>query len=108
MTVSPRVVTPSLHAEDISVAQKSEQRFDIKVPLSGALDIGARCSATLAEANLISIMSDAELQRPAKRRKIETQMKRLEQWSQAFASDVNASVHKRVMTESMALLYAKT
>ena len=89
------------------MAQKTEQRFSIKVELHGALETAAQCAATLAEANLISIMNDGDLLRPAKKRKIETQMKRLEQWTTSFQSDVQAGVHQRVITESMALLYSK-
>ena len=96
-----------LPAKDITVTEKNEQRLGIKVEHEQALEVAAEAATTLAEANLISVMCDAELLRPAKRRKIENQVKRLEQWSQAFKIDVHASGHKRVMSESMAVFYSK-
>ena len=90
--------------QELTTSKNIEKRLNVIIDMKSAMEKASLCGATLAEANLMSILTDTELQRPGKKRKIDSQMKKLETWSQTFLHDVKGAVHDRILAESMGVL----
>ena len=66
-------------------------------------EVAAKAATTVAEANIISILTSGDLQTAGKKKKVDAQITKLTNWGVAFGVDLQAKMHKRVHAEAMAL-----
>ena len=72
--------------------------------VSAAKRAAASAAATITEAFVVSTLEDAELSKPAKRRKLDHQIKKMEEWSKVVGEDIKEKVLQKILQEGASFM----
>ena len=92
--------------EPLKQVSDLEERFGItgletKDAAKAELAIAA---TTLAEATLVSVVTDGDLSKEAKQRKIQKQIEKVSNWSRDFGSDIKMAIHPAIISATVGRL----
>ena len=89
--------------QEIQNSVKTAEMYDSepdKPLLDEAKELAGDVSVTVNEIVLVSVLTDKELDKPNKRKKIEAQLKAIKGQSALFGVEIREKMHQRIVTES--------
>ena len=91
-------------AQELETAKNLSAQFQLQEDFKDQTDIAARAAATLAEANVVSVLTDKDGEPDKKKRRVQKELDSLKSLSKVFNQDLNSVVHPRVLSEGVSFV----